>query len=381
MKKNFADILLEMEAGKKKKIASKMPEWAETDEIEIPTDLALEQCSSTAAALYKASLMDKLSSTSSSGSLVIADLTGGLGVDSWAFSTIAGKVFYNELNTKLSKAAANNFKRLGRTNIHISNTDALRAVSTFGRLDWIFIDPSRRDASGKKVFLLEDCEPDILAIKDELFRHCSRIMVKLSPMADITMIAERFGKCLSSVHIVGLDGECKELLCILTKGNTDPYQITVADLPDKFFTYDPADEASAKRSLPINKEYLPGKNVITPTAALLKANCGKLLCERFGWIKLGNFTQLYVSEEGENRIIDVLPFNNANIRALGKRYPHCELTARNLPVTTDELRKKMGVSSGDDAHIYACTCDFSEAASERLFIVTKKTTEIQTEKD
>lgn len=372
MKTSFADILQEMDAVRKKKLSAKLPEWSEVEGIEIATDLALEQCSSTAAARYKASILDRGSQSSSSAGLSIADLTGGLGVDSWAFSHIADKVFYNELSTKLAKAAINNFKALGRSNIHVSNTDAMRAVSSFGRLDWLFLDPSRRDRSGKKVFLLEDCEPDILAIKNDLFRYCNNIMVKISPMADIPMLSERFGKCLSEVHIVGLGGECKELVCILKKNNTLPYKITVADLPDRIFTFDPESEKSAKLNLPTSKDDLTGKSIIIPGAAILKANCGKWLCENFGWIKLGNFTQIFACEDGSNRIVDILPFNNSNIKALAKKYPHCELTARNLPISTDELRKKMGVASGDDAHIYACTCDFSGTASERLLIVTTK---------
>lgn len=371
MKKSFADILQEMDAVRAKKMSAKLPEWSETGGIEIATDLALEQCSSTATALYKAGILVSHRNDSTEG-LIIADLTGGLGVDSWAFSTVADKVFYNELNTRLAGAAAKNFKQLGRTNIHISNTDALRAVSAFGRLDWIYLDPSRRDHSGKKVFLLEDCEPDILATKNDLFRYCSRIMVKLSPMADITMLADRFGKCLSEVHIVDLDGECKELICILEKDNFQPYRITVADLPDRTFTFDPSEKSSSGTTLFKNKDELIGKSLMVPSAALLKANCGELLCKELGWTKLGNFTQLFACPDGENRIVEILGFNNSNIKALARQYPHCELTARNIPVTTEELRKKMGVTSGDDAHIYACNCDFTDAPSERLLIVTMR---------
>lgn len=375
MKKSFSDILQEMDAVRKKKLSAKMPEWSDVEGIEIATDLALEQCSSTATALYKAGILAG-NSHSSTGNLTIADLTGGLGVDSWAFSTVADKVFYNELNTKLAKAAINNFKCLGRSNIHVSNTDALRAASTFGRLDWIYLDPSRRDSSGKKVFLLEDCEPDILAIKRELFRFCSKIMVKLSPMADMTMLSERFGECLTEIHIVGLGGECKELVCILEKDNDKPYAITVADLPDRTFTFSPSSGESADIRLFRSRDDLSGKCIKVPSAAMLKANCGKWLCENYGWVKLGNFTQIFACDNGDDRIVEILPFNNSNIRILSRKYPHCELTARNIPITTEELRKKMGVTSGNDAHIYACTCDFTESPSERLLIVTKKSLEV-----
>lgn len=377
MKKTFDDILQDMDVVKKKKLSAKLPEWSDVDGLEIATSLALEQCSSTATALYKAKLLSRLSQ--SQANLKIADLTGGLGVDSWAFSSVADKVLYNELSTKLANAAVNNFKALGISNIKVFNTDAIRAVSTFGRIDWIYLDPSRRDQSGKKVFLLEDCEPDVLAAKNELFKFCDKIMVKVSPMADISMLSDRFGRYLSEVHIVGLNGECKEIVCILKKNNTEPYHLTVADLPDAIFTIDTSLEDSSERHLLRSKDELVGKCLTIPSATFLKAGCWNWLCDQFKMVKLGEFTHIFACDNGEKRIVEILPFSNPNIKSLAKRYPYCGLTARNIQITTEELRKKMGTSSGDKIHIYACTCDFLEAPSERLLIVTQKETTPQQE--
>ena len=264
------------------------------------------------------------------------------------------------------------FQRLGCSNISVSNTDAMNCVPSLGQVDLLYLDPSRRDKAGKKVFLLEDCEPDILAIKPQLFSYCPQLLLKLSPMADISLVAERLGPCLREVHVVGTDGECKELLCWLEKTWRGGYTITVADLPDAPFTFLAADEAAAEPRFPQSAESLVGRAVIVPGAVALKAGCANLLCQRNGWTRLGRHTSIYLSDEGAWRIAEVLPFSNPNIRALGRKYPFSEVTARNIPVTSEELKRKMGVAPSDNTHIYACTCDFADGSSGRFLIVARR---------
>ena len=55
MKRSFADILSSLDEGRAQKVARKLPAWADAG-IEIPSALALEQCSSSATATYKAGL-------------------------------------------------------------------------------------------------------------------------------------------------------------------------------------------------------------------------------------------------------------------------------------------------------------------------------------
>ena len=122
-------------------------------------------------------------------SLRIADLTGGMGVDSWAFAKAGAEVLYNEADGKLAEAARHNFKELGISNISVSNrkveqgnvADILDGFSP----DMIYLDPARRGDGGKRVFALEDCSPDLVAMKEELLGNARFVMAKISPMADI----------------------------------------------------------------------------------------------------------------------------------------------------------------------------------------------------
>ena len=102
----------------RKKLKGKVQEWYDEQELIFPFKLSAEQCSSSATGRYKAELAARIAGKSE---WKIADLTGGLGVDSWFFSQRADKVLYNEMQKPLCKAAEYNFGILGAGNIIISN--------------------------------------------------------------------------------------------------------------------------------------------------------------------------------------------------------------------------------------------------------------------
>lgn len=464
---SFKQILEREAADTKSRLLAKVPQWRDAaDRLEIPTRLSTEQCSSAPTARYKAALAQRIASRSmaedtaqTSGqhplaghprkscllakdTIRIADLTGGLGVDSWAFSQVASEVFFNEMNCELAEAVKHNFSSLGISNVTFSSRALIpsedasvpnQQVPTYSvqkpgessgstvtellgdfKPDIVFLDPARRSESGSKVFRLEDCSPDITALKDELLKECPNILVKLSPMADISMICRQLGPCIREIHILGLGGECKELLAVLHRpdGSDDSnIRIIVAELSGDTpvtLTFTPEEIAAAKPSLPscdIFEEAL----LFEPGAALLKAGCFNLLSERFGLVKLGRSTHLYlvpspiigtddpVSESDKTppmaskallpfgkffTVNEVLPFDKRSIRYIAARYPQCDVTARNLPVTSDELRKRIvqggkGASgsshtaSSDNVHIFGIEVNYSSAPSSNLLLVTQ----------
>lgn len=383
-KKSFADILCDISDSGLTRVQRKVPEWAGVDGLVLPTQICTEQCSSSATALYKARLISRLPSCRR-----IVDLTGGLGVDAWAFSQVAESVHHNEMDAALSAAVRHNFSALGISNATFSSIevtpltlqDVLQAAG--GGCDVLFLDPARRDGAGRKVFLMEDCSPDVLALKGGLLSAAPHILLKLSPMADISMACSRLGAEVKEVHVLGAEGECKELLVLLERGWDGGYAVTVcpdSSQPDECLTYCPAEEAGAIPVFHDGPEALGAAGMLfEPCAALLKAGCFRLLCERYGLVKLGRFTHLYTCSEEAAAAIrplgklfsinETVPFGGANIKALGRAYARCEVTARNLPITSDELRKRMGAASGGDTHVFAFTADFNSAPSARLMAV------------
>ena len=316
----------------------------------------------------------------------IADLTGGMGVDAWAFAQVAGEVLYNEMQTELAKATELNFKELGVGNMRFRNEvvepGKVKEVLDGFEPDVIYLDPARRAEDGKKVFLIEDCRPDVLGLLPELFAASRFVLLKLSPMADITMACKRLGH-VREVHVVASGGECKELLFVLERAWEGDYTVfvveggSVMEIPGQAGNdgeKQPENDGNGKvgkdgsASLVISTGAKRNGEIylFEPGKALAKAGAFNLPCTRFGLTKLATHTHLYVGEtmpEGLApfgkwfEIIDLLPLNNRNLKEVGKRYPQAEVTARNIPMTSDLLRKKTGCASGGDVHLFGIRAD------------------------
>ena len=392
----------------RRKLKAKVPEWYAVPSLVYPSRLSGEQCSSSETAKYKALLISGLRqegippqtvatrplppqaagpsllcgrgwpqvSGGTPSCLNIADLTGGMGVDCWAFAQVAGEVLYNEMQEELVRATELNFRELGIGNVRFRNCVVApgkvgEVLDGFGP-DVIFLDPARRAEDGRKVFLIEECQPDVVGLLPELFEAARFVLLKLSPMADITMACKRLGEHVKEVHVVAAGGECKELLFLLDREWHEDYSIfvvedgTVMEIPDQV----------GNDGFGVPKE---GDLLFEPGKAMAKAGAFGLPC-RYGLTKMGVHTHLYSGKEVPEELVpfgkwfevlEVLPLNNRTMKEVGKRYPQAEVTARNVPMTSDLLRKKVGCASGGDIHLFGVRADAAEEAGNYL-IVTKK---------
>lgn len=176
----------------------KLPSYAEAGCILPP--LAFEQASSEQTAAHKPI-----------GGERVLDLTCGLGVDAAALSRRFEQVITLERNEALATIARENFARLGLTNIEVIHCDAETYLARCNdHFDWIYADPDRRSAEGKKLVRLEDCSPNILALRDRLRELSPRLCLKNSPLFDVDEALRLFPQ--SRVEVLSLDGECKEVV-------------------------------------------------------------------------------------------------------------------------------------------------------------------------
>lgn len=366
----------------RRKLRKKVPIWYAVPGLVFPSPLSAEQCSSSATAEYKSALVSGLIGRGGK----VADLTGGLGVDAAAFAGISGEVLYNEMSAELADAVRKNFSLLGLGNVRFScravEKGALEGILGGFEPDLIFLDPARRDASARKVFRLEDCSPDVVALQDELLAACRYVLVKISPLADVS-ITLRSLRNIKEIHIVEADGECKELLLLLDRDySAGSPLVTVASLRKSADAAEKnsticfrAEEEAGAEPVYAASPITPGLLLFEPGKALMKSGAFKLISSRFGLRKLDRHTHLYVAEKipGELRglgkvysIIDVAPVGRQSFRDFGRKYPQVEVTARNVPMTSDALRKKLGCASGGSVHIFAVT-----AAAERLLLAAR----------
>lgn len=158
------------------------------------------------------------------GSLCI-DLTCGLGVDSFYLSRRFDRVIALEHDPVVAETARINFARLGARNIEVLSLSAeeflknpephLNGTQT---ADLIYVDPARRGSQGEKLFRLEDCSPDVVALMPQLLARARQVVVKASPLFDVEEAFRLFGQRIT-VEVVSLHDECKEVLIIL---DSDP---------------------------------------------------------------------------------------------------------------------------------------------------------------
>ena len=330
----------------KKKCEKKLPTWFQTENIFYPNKLNIEQTSSEITAKYKAGLI--------SGDSII-DITGGFGVDCFAFAEKFKEVIHCEINTELSAIADHNFKILGIENIKTiakSGMDYLgSADKTF---DWIYADPSRRNDKKGKVFLLEDCLPNIPKNLASLFQFTNNILLKISPVLDISSAVFEL-EYVKEIHIIAIQNEVKEVLYILENNYNGKLQfktINITKEKDQIFNFNSIDE-KASYSFPL-------KYLYEPNAAILKSGGFIEVSVMLNIPKLHLHSHLYTSKQlidfpGRRfNILKNIPYNKKRLLKLipSKK---ANITTRNFPETVAQIRKKTGLKEGGDIYLFFTT--------------------------
>lgn len=376
------DIVVNTLRGRER-MKRKFPQWYDCKDLIYPTALCTQQCSSRETAFYKASAALALLD-SESGNASIADLTGGLGADSYAFSKKFSKVLYNEADKALARAAEWNFERLGAGNIDISDKflkeGNIKDILGDFKPDILYLDPSRRAGDGRKVFLLEDCSPDILKLKDELLEVCKTIFVKLSPMADISRVCSLLGSGVAEVHVVASGGECKELLVAIKKDFTGTASLHIYEEGEKIYLASCEDEGVLKLfGSPGELEACTGKLLFEPGKALLKAGLFKYPCS-LGYRKLGASTHIYIAGDSTSGRLPgkyfttdkIMPMTSSALKSLSKASIKAEVSTHNIPVKAEELKKRLRASSSSSCHLFACKADFVSGKSSNYLIFASR---------
>lgn len=356
------------------KIKSKIPSWHLHPELEFPISLSLEQCSSEETALYKQRFVSE--------GIKMADLTGGLGVDSFFFSKKAGSVDYFEKNYELSTSAKANFEILKADNINVFNSNidiSFIDNKNFSYYDLIYLDPARRGKGGSRIFSISECEPNLLELKEALFKKTSSILVKISPMADISSTIDLI-KETSEVHIISVDNECKEILLLLKKDkepSAEPmiFAVGISKGETKVFSFYPSQETNAPNTIAPAGLFSEGKSslyIFEPDRAIMKSGAFKLSASSYGLFQIALSTHLYVGHhpmEGYpgkcRKIIETFPFNKQTIKTIAEKYPKASVSSKNFPISSNDLQKRLKIADGDSYRIFGCTLSNGE---KRLLI-------------
>jgi hypothetical protein len=336
----------------RRKAKLKLLTWYQTKGIVYHSNLAIEQSSSEATAKFKTQIINALLKKKTS----LADLTGGFGVDSFFFSRNFDKVNYVEPNKELVEIANHNHHQLQATNIqHHTQTSEEFLENNISQFDLIFLDPSRRDASNRKVFRLADCLPNITELQPKIFERANHILLKASPLLDIQQGLREIAH-VRKVFVVSVENECKELLFFADKNFSVEPVIEAINLNQfgevkETLTFDFSDEkkSEAQFNKPLNYLY-------EPNASILKAGAFKLISTRFNIFKLQTNTHLYTSQElipnfsGRTFKIEKIDPTGKELKILlpdGK----ANVAVRNYPLSADELKKKLKLKDGGEKFV------------------------------
>ncbi len=348
------------------KIRRKIPSWYQPG-LDFPLALSLEQASSEATACFKAALF-----TGSN----MADLTGGLGVDTSFFAQQFAQVHYVEKVPEIFSAAQHNLGVLGKKNIQFSQDSAENFLANSNQqFDLLYLDPARRDDRKGKVFQLADCTPNVLEIKDLMLEKAPKVLLKTAPLLDIHQAVLQL-KNVSEIWVIEYEGDCREVLYLLEKEAPAFSEIPIVAvslnhagaLVQSFeFTLGAEQNATANFDVPSGFLY-------EPMPAILKAGAFKAFSKHFGINKLHANTHLYSSEH----LLPDLPARRFRIDAICKYDKKAvatfipsgkaNITTRNFPDNTAQVRKKLGLKDGGDTYLFACT----NRDGEKILIICTK---------
>ena len=445
--------------------SKKLPQWASCEGIIYPPHISMEQCSSQFTAQYKSEIAQTLlvpattvrarvsdspelgnyeagmclrtsdspesdtqevkmgawmTDSAESDTLVakraMVDLTGGFGVD---FSYLArgfNQATYVERQRHLCDLAEHNMAALGLDQARIVCGDGVEYLRQMDPVDFIYLDPARRDEHGARTYAIEDCTPNVLELRNLLLAKSQCTLVKLSPMLDWRKAVADFDGAVREVHIVATGNECKELLLVLGRpaqadaldgvdgagshrrpaaharveqmnggmdsaGTVDSFdgeskaERTAAAshdgryaAPHMFCVNDNQridyDSAAYTQGLRIGGKPLPeAKNYLyEPNASIMKAGCFDLVEERFGVTQIGPSSHLFVSEQqiadfpGRGFAIEAVgSMNKKDTKRLLNGAKQANIAVRNFPLTAPQLRKKLKLADGGTVYLFGTT--------------------------
>lgn len=359
-----AEVVEQIEA--KQRCEKKLPTWFQQPLIYYPNKLHIEQTSSEITAAYKSQYVK--------GQTLI-DLTGGFGVDSFYFSKIVHQVEHCELNPKLSRIAGYNFGLLGDDRLKTHSQDGLTYLEgTSKTYDWLYIDPSRRHESKGKVFLLKDCLPNIPQHLDRMWRKSKNIMIKTSPLLDLTIGTNELA-FVKEIHVIAVNNDVKELLWLLEHRFSGPITIKTANL--KKMASDYFDFIMHREPQTAPHYSTPLAYLYEPNSAILKSGGFNSLATAFNIAKLHKHSHLYTSATllkafpgRAFKILKTIPYNKRQIRQLG--IDKANIAIRNFPESVQNIRKLFKIKDGGMYYLFFTT----NVKNEKIVVVGTKPTQI-----
>lgn len=337
---NEAELDKIMQEECRRKAAKKLPATLLCADFKFPTNLSAEQCTSDALAQLHAQWIEE--------GTRVADLTCGLGIDCFHIARKAREVTAIDIDPIVAGAVERNAQVLGLENITALCTDCRDWLNTCGdnSYDVIFIDPGRRGESGRRLYSLEECQPDVTVMMEKMLAVAPTAIVKMSPMLDTDHILYHLPN-VSELHIVGTRDECKELVGICRRH----------PLPDPIVTVD----ITGLKPVSMTRSH-----IAAATEYAVKIEVGDYIGEPYpaaaksrfdlSGTPLGPNTSLWLNPGDDfpgkvYKITRIEPFSSSTIKRLSREKLEGSVAVKNLPITAAELGKRLKVTESSTQRI------------------------------
>lgn len=344
--------LIQIEARRKNQ--KKIPCFLNHDDFIFPSLLAAEQASNQAVAGFHASLISSCQS--------VLDLTAGLGIDDITFASNGINVTACEIEDNKCEVLRHNASVMGVEDyLNVVNADAVKFLLCHSTsYDAVFADPARRDSAGAKVHALADCQPDILNALPDIMKIANRLIVKCSPLLDLTLIRRTVSN-LAQIYVVCFRGECKEVLIDIVNG-AQFSGVSVLDLDfdsvqSSFHTGFSSDSNNAALNYAGNPSPIDYQYLYEPNSGVMKTGDWYALQKAYpDLMKADSNTHIFLSDtlytDFPGRVFKVssLP-DKKGIKAL--KNEKLNVVSRNHPLSAPQLYSKYGIVPGSDSFLYA----------------------------
>lgn len=372
---DYASAITQIECRRKfgRKLQQTLGEWPD---FYFPSVLSGEQATSDIVASFHASLVAE--------GLPACDLTAGLGIDVFHAAKRASEIVAVEIDHVRAEALRYNAAYMKADNVSVAEDDCrdfIRRCVEEGRVfDTVFIDPARRASDGSRVFALSDCEPDVVALMPALKKMCRLLIIKVSPMLDITHTLEQMSTPPAAIMAVGTATECKELLVLVNfaSGNEETVieAVTLVHGRASTFAFTLAQERDCP-SLPQMPPLKVGDYIYESNPSLMKVGAVRITGSRFGLMAFHPNTRLYGSHEYVAgfpgmacRVTAVYPYASRVLKRFAREYPQINVAVRNFGMGADALRARLGVRDGGSMRLYGLT----DASGDKVLAVTEPVT-------
>jgi len=329
---------------KRLQLKKKFKNWAVDPNISINNKLNIEQSSSDITAEFKANYFKNSQ---------VIDMTGGFGIDTYFFSQSSDEIIYIEENIELFEAVMWNFKYLEVKNVSFINMDSIKYLSSLrSRVNLIYCDPSRRN-DGKKVFKLEDSEPNITLIFDKIEGLTDKFLLKTSPFLDIKYVQNQLPN-INEILLVSVDGELKEILYYFDFKNPDIVSYTAVLLKNN------KSQLIKFCNLATTIQYsYPKLYIYEPDSSIMKLGFFAEFASKFNLEKIEVNSHLFTSdaliEDFPGRRFQLEDIVKPDAKFLRKNLidGKANLTIRNFPDTVASLKIKLKIKDGGNKYLFA----------------------------